>query len=144
MLEEILNHIHNFFVVKNGVHRGSFVISSNTISLDFLQEGQYFRIKGSVFNDGIYQYPTTELHNEEFTGEIWAMAIPLSFIALVTEIEAWITKYGSVVDSPYSGESWKGYSYTKATGGSGDEAGSGTYGWQDAFKTKLNPWRKIS
>lgn len=143
MLEEILNHIHNFFVVKGGVHSGNFVISSNTISLDFLQEGQYFRIKGSVFNDGVYQYPTEELQDEEFSGEIWAMAIPPSFIALVADIEAWNDKYGDAINSPYSAESWKGYSYTKATGGSGSGA-SGTYGWQDAFNTKLNAWRKIS
>lgn len=142
MLEEILNHIHNFFVVKGGVHRGKFIISSNTITLDFLQEGQYFRIKDSVFNDGVYQYPAEELQDEEFLGEIWAMAIPHSFIALCGEIEAWVTKYGSDVNSPYQAESWKGYSYTKASGSSSD--GSGSVGWQDIFRSRLNPWRKIS
>lgn len=141
MLEEILNHIHNFFVVKDGVHRGKFEISSSTILLDFLQEGQYFRIKGSVFNDGVYQYPADELEDEEFVGEIWAMAIPRKFIALCNEIDAWNTKYGDSINSPYQSESWKGYSYTKASAADGS---SSSLGWQDVFKSKLNPWRKIS
>jgi hypothetical protein len=140
MLEEILNHIHNFFEVRDGIHRGKFVISSNTISLDFLQEGQYFRIVGSIFNDGVYQYPAEGLQDEEFIGEIWAMAIPKSFITLCGEIEAWVIKYSSYADSPYQSESWKGYSYTKASGLNGD----GKVGWQDVFSSKLNPWRKIS
>ena len=143
MLEEILNFIHNFFVVKNGIHVGNFVISSNTISLDFLQEGQYFRIKGSVFNDGVYQYPATKLIDEEFRGEIWAMAIPPSFIALCGDIEAWQNKYGDYVDSPYQSESWKGYSYTKSSGSSSGD-GSADTGWRDVFKSRLNAWRKIS
>jgi hypothetical protein len=143
LLEEILNHIHNFFVVRNGVHRGNFVISSNTISLDFLQDGQYFRIVGSVFNDGVYQYPAEGLHDEEFFGEIWAMAIPDSFIALYNDINAWDSKYKDALESPYQSESWKGYSYTKASVVNGN-GGTSDAGWQYAFKSRLNPWRKIS
>lgn len=142
MLEEILNHIHNFFVVKDGIHVGDYVISSGTLSLDFLQEGQYFRIKGSVFNDGVYVYPAEELHDEEFSGEIWAMALPPGFIALYNEIDDWCDNYQNVVDSPYQSESFGGYSYTKAT--FGGSSGDSSVNWQNVFKSKLNPWRKIS
>ena len=38
---------------------GEFEISNNSIDLsDYnVHEGQYIRIVGSVFNDGVYQYP---------------------------------------------------------------------------------------
>ena len=139
MLEEILLNIHNFFVVKQGVHRGKFQISSNTINLEFLQENQYFRIVGSVFNDGVYKYPANDLIDEEFEGEIWAMAVPSSVIELSNEIGEWMESNEQYLNSPYTSESFGGYSYTKATGNSGS-----VIGWQDVFKNKLDPWRKIS
>lgn len=140
MLEEILNHIHNFFVVRNGVHRGRYTISSNTISLDFLQEGQYFRIVGSIFNDGVYKYPTNKLNDEIFDGEIWALAIPNSLISIAKEIEDWVEAYGGIVQSPYQSESFGGYSYTKSTSSSSSE----TTDWRIMFKDRLNVWRKLS
>lgn len=140
MLEEILNQIHNFFVVKDGVHKGNFVISSSALSLDFLQEGQYFRVVGSVFNDGVYQYPADGLQDEEFVGEIWAMAVPPKFIALVSEIETWMNNNKKYVESPFTSESYSGYySYTKGTSANGSQIG-----WQDVFASRLNPWRKLS
>ena len=102
MLEEILLNIHNFFVVKQGVHRGKFQISSNTINLEFLQENQYFRIVGSVFNDGVYKYPANDLIDEEFEGEIWAMAVPSSVIELSNEIGEWMEANEQYLNSPYT------------------------------------------
>ena len=77
MVGVVLNHLNNYFVVKDGIHRDTFTIENGSVSLDFLQNGQYFKIIGSVFNDGIYQYPVTGLTDEEFEGEIWAMAVPM-------------------------------------------------------------------
>ena len=140
MLEEILQSIHNFFVVKDGIHRGKFQISSNTIDVDFLQDGQYFRIVGSIFNDGVYVYPLADgLTDEEFVGEIWAMAVPPKVIALSNEIEDWMETNEQYLNSLYQSESFGGYSYTKPTNKNG-----GNIGWQDVFESKLNPWRKIS
>ena len=88
MLTEICAEIRNYFEVPNGRHFGTFTISGGSIApLDFLQEGQYFRIVGSVFNDGVYQYPATSLTDEVFEGAVWAMALPPSLIALTAEIE---------------------------------------------------------
>ena len=64
MLEKILRNLRNFFVVKDGVHEGTYAIESGTFSVDFLQHGQYFKIHGSVFNDGVYQYPVDNLRDE--------------------------------------------------------------------------------
>lgn len=138
MLEQILQHIHNFFVQHT--YSGKFVISSGGIDLSFLQEGQYFRIKGSVFNDGVYQYPASDLHDEEFSGEIWAMAVPPMLVDISLEIKDWVEANKGALESPYQSESFGGYSYTKAS----SATTGGAIGWQDVFKSKLDPWRKLS
>ena len=88
MLTELLAEIRNYFEVPNGRHFGKFEISGGSIApLDFLQEGQYFSIIGTVFNDGVHQYPAADLTDEVFHGAVWAMAVPPTLIALSAEIE---------------------------------------------------------
>ena len=138
MLTELLAEIRNYFEVPNGRHFGKFTISGGSIApLDFLQEGQYFRIVGSVFNDGVYQYPATSLTDEVFEGAVWAMAVPPTLIALAAEIKAY-NESDAGKPSPYTSESFGGYSYTKATDTSG-----APIGWQKAFASRLNKWRKL-
>lgn len=148
MLTEICHELKNWF--DKSRYFGTFVISDGSIvsrndgTMD-LQDGQYFRIIGSIFNDGVHQYPTTDLVDEEFEGAVWALAIPADFLAIVSEIEAWVAKYGAVDSaamSPFSSESFGGYSYSKSGGGSSDSA-SGAGSWQSAFGSRLNKWRKI-
>ena len=137
-LTEICAELRNYFEVPNGRHFGKFEINGGTVApLDFLQEGQYFRIVGSVFNDGVYQYPPTSLTDEEFDGAVWAMALPPSVVALAAEIKAYNNSDAGKA-SPYTSESFGGYSYTKAT----DESGA-PIGWQKAFASRLNRWRKL-
>lgn len=142
MLEQVLTHIHNWFIVPDGIHSGMFRIEGGGITLPFLRDGQYFRILGSVFNDGLHRYgPAMEaLTDEEFNGTVWALAVPRAVIELAGEISTWEEKYGAVIASPYTSESFGGYSYTKASG-AGDSAGSGS--WQAAFRARLNPYRKL-
>ena len=84
MLDEILAEIRNYFTVS--VHSGDFEVIGGRLSpLDFLQNGQYFRIVGSVMNDGVYRYPYSGLTDETFSGEIWALAVPPTLIALAAE-----------------------------------------------------------
>ena len=139
MLEQVLMNIRNWFIVDGGVHPGTFTIEEGGIALPFLANGQYFRIKGSIFNDGLYQYPATNLVDEEFSGAIWALAIPPAVIDLADEIQKWQDKNREVVASPYKSESFGGYSYSKAT----DAETGGTITWQSVFKKQLNIWRKI-
>lgn len=141
MLEQILDYIHNYF--EKDIVRGTFTISSGELPLDFLLENQYFRIVGSVFNDGVHQYPAM-LTDETFTGEIWAMAIPPRFLSVVDDIETWMGKYGGAIESPYQSESFGGYSYTKKSGGSSGSSGNDVGSWQSVFASSLNAWRKIS
>ena len=138
MLTEICAEIRNYFEVPNGRHFGTFTISGGSIApLDFLQEGQYFRIVGSVFNDGVYQYPASDLTDEVFEGAVWAMALPPSIIALAAEIKTYNDSDAGKA-SPYTSESFGGYSYTKAT-----DANGAPIGWQKAFASRLNKWRKL-
>ena len=147
-LSEICRELNNYFEYKDRLF-GHFSIVGSTLTYedgavaDYLQDGQYYRLVGSVFNDGVHVFSTSNpkefQRDEEFTGAIWAMAIPPEFIALNAEIDAWVEKNADVLNSPFQSESFGGYSYTKASGGST----SGGITWQSAFAARLNKWRKI-
>ena len=139
MLEQVLMHLKNWFLVPGGIHEGTYTIEDGGIALPFLANGQYFRIFGSVFNDGLHQYPASDLKAETFEGTVWALAVPQAVIDLATEIEAWQKKNGDASVSPYQSESFGGYSYSKAT----DSASGGAVTWQSAFSSRLNAWRKL-
>ena len=139
MLEQVLMHLKNWFLVPGGIHEGTYTIEDGGITLPFLANGQYFRICGSVFNDGLHQYPSGDLRNETFDGSVWALAIPRTVIELAAEIESWETKNGDASRSPFASESFGGYSYSKATG----SASGGAVTWQTAFRSRLNAWRKL-
>ena len=139
MLEQVLMNIRNWFPVKGGIYSGTFTIKDGGITLPFLAEGQYFRICGSVFNDGLHQYNVLDLTDETFTGTIWALAIPQPIIDFADEIQKWQDKNADSLSSPYSSESFGGYSYSKATN---SETG-GAETWQSHFKQQLSAWRKI-
>lgn len=59
MLEQVLRHLNNWFLVE--IHEGTFAVENGSIALPFLLNNQYFRICGSVFNDGLHQYPAADL-----------------------------------------------------------------------------------
>ena len=139
MLEQVLMNIRNWFPVKGGIPSGTFTIKDGGITLPFLADGQYFRICGSVFNDGLHQYNVLDLVDETFTGTIWALAIPKAVIELADEIQKWQEKNGDASVSPYQSESFGGYQYSKAT----DAETGGAVTWQSAFKQQLSAWRKI-
>lgn len=99
-----------------------------------LVDGQYFRIVGSLFNDGVHQNGINELKDENFTGSVWLMAVPSEVLDLVAEIDKWEKDNSSQINSPYTSESYGGYSYTKD---------SKKTTWQGAFASALSKWRKI-
>ena len=134
-----MKSINNFFEDENGYHYGTWEIKDGLITLPFLLNNQYFRIIGSVFNDGVYKYDANlELVDETFDGTIVALKPPKAFIDLVTEITAYQYDFGSKV-TPYTSESFLNYSYTKASG----TDGTGQITWMDAYKKRLNQWRKL-
>ena len=132
MLETVLMYLNNWFAV--GRYDDTYTIEDGGITLPFLANGQYFRIVGSLFNDGVYQYPA-KLTDETFDGSVWALAIPKALLSTVEEITAWTAKNGD--GGPYTSESFGGYSYSKATNSKGLAVG-----WRDVFSAQLAPWKK--
>lgn len=144
MLNELCQELKNYFDKAQPKFFGQIVVEDGKITneefLAAIKPNQYFRIVGSIFNDGVYCFKEElSLEDETFDGAIWLMAIPKDFLALATEIEDWQTKYGDALNSPYTSESFGGYSYSKASG----KNGGGAVTWQDAFATRLNLYRRI-
>lgn len=136
MLEQVLTYLNNWFLVD--IYEGTFTIQDGGITLPFLQNGQYFRIMGSVFNDGLYQYPSDSLVDEEFSGTVWTLAVPKAVIQTAKEMTTWEAKNGAAASGPYQSESFGGYSYSKASGSSA----SGTMTVFDAFSSRLRAYKK--
>lgn len=151
-LTALCRELKNYFTKDEDKYLGEYSISggvltlSGTAAYDVLQEGQYFRIVGSVFNDGVYQYPVTGLTDETFDGAIWAMKVPKEVFTLLDEINEWQEKYGSsdAAQSPFQSESFGGYAYTKGTvAGLANNKGASPGSWQWQFASRLDKWRKI-
>lgn len=146
MLEQILMELQNWFRVRDdvdGIHPGTYTITDGGIALTFLVPGQYFRIMGSVFNDGLHRYgPDMEaLTDETFEGTIWALAIPKAVVDAASEAEEWIKKYGDRAMGPYSSESLAGqYSYTKDTAAADSVSKTGI---PSHILAKVNGYRKL-
>ena len=136
MLETILQYLNNWFV--RGIYAGDYEIKDGSIVLPFLVDGQYFRIFGSLFNDGLHKYPDDGLVSERFNGTVWALAVPRAVVQLADEIAAWEQKNGAAAAGPYTSESFGGYSYTRAAASDGRPLG-----WQDVFSARLSRWRKV-
>ena len=110
-----------------------------------LAEGQYYRVIGSTFADGVHIYPDADNKQENFDGAVWAMAVPPPVIKLATEIAAWRAKYeapDAASMSPFMSESFGGYSYQKGSAFTSANT-SGSVGWQSVFAARLNALRKI-
>lgn len=139
-LTELCAHLRNWFVRSDADRRvGTFEVVGGSIDLPWLAEGQYFRIIGSVFNDGVWQNPAVGLIDEVFDGAVWAMAVPPDAVSLAEEITAWETKYRDAAESPYQSESFGGYTYTKAAA----DTAAGGLSWTTVFRSRLNRWRKL-
>lgn len=157
-LEQVLYHIHNWFerdamsVTDCEIQDGSLPASvSSQIPL-----GAWYRIEGSYLNEGLHlrldEFPEGEsegLTDETFTGTVTVLAIPHALLLVAERISDWAAANAEAMSkaasSPYQSESFGGYTYSmKDFGGSSGSASSGSGGWQSAFASDLNPWRKVS
>jgi hypothetical protein len=130
--------VHNFFVVPDGIHIDTFTVKNGSLILPFLADGQYFRIVGSIFNDGVYVYPAEGLTDETFRGGVWAMAPERAFLDIVSEISAY-TETDAAKATPYQSESFGGYSYSFNARRDSDDPTA----WQTVYRKRLNRWRKL-
>lgn len=135
MIERICAEIKNYF--NSCIIADSFEIVDGVLDLpDCVQDGQYFRIIGSIFNDGVYKAPSSGLVDECFDGAVWAMAVPPAVVDLAAEIEAW-NQSGAAKPSAYTSESFGGYSYTKGTRSNGTPIT-----WVDVFADRLKEYKR--
>ena len=156
MLTELCGYLKNWFVTE--MLYGDFIITNGVITYADgkalpLQSGQYFRIirktsnsDGALFNDGVFMYSNEGIEpalvDESWKGSIWTMAIPQEVLEYAEQISAWKTKYENIDSqalSPFSSESFQGYSYNKQAGADG----SGGAGWQSIYGPKLARYRKV-
>lgn len=143
-ITDFCEELHNWFDVDRIF--GTFTISNSEITVPdgYLQENQYFRIVGSVFNDGVYKYPSNELIDETFDGAVWAMAVPPAAIALFEKIQEWDAQYGNSAAnySPYTSETFHHYSRSQhiATNSKGEIV---QQTWQGVFRKELSRFRKL-
>lgn len=140
-LNDLCGEVNNYF--DKSRFFGTFEVSDGSIDLaeTGIVTNQYFRIVDSMFNDGVYKYPVSDLEDETFDGAVWLMSVPSEVLSLLADINTWVAKFGAVdgqANSPYTSESYSGYSYSKDT--SNGDAGS----WQSQFKSRLNKYRKLS
>jgi len=140
VLTEICQYLHNWFIKdRTDIHLDTFKIENGAVVPSFeIKQGQYFRIIGSTFNDGVYKFPTNDLKDEIFDGAVWTMHVPPQLITLSEEIKGWTDTNSSNTDNIYESESFAGYTYKLRTGANG-----GNYTWKDAFNSKLKAYKKL-
>ena len=105
-LAELCKELNNYFncdKYRDGIP-GKYVIDhgildlSELITKGALQDGQFFRLSGSVFNDDVYQFSTStpnDMTDETFEGILWPMSVPREVTSLLSDINLWISKYGT-------------------------------------------------
>ena len=147
MLTEICAEIRNYFSLDEDKFFGDFAVENGAITPSLsLEENQYYRIVGSVFNDGVHNENDVLTDEPTFKGAIWKMRVPQTVLDLSDEIAAWQAENGNVQSanmSPYTSESFGGYSYSKGSGGASQSgAGASAVTWQTMFAKRLNPYRK--
>lgn len=143
MLTEICAEIKNYFSDESDRIIGDFEIVNGTISPAVeMQSGQYYRIVGSVFNDGVHRSDDVLDDETTFHGAVWLMRVPSVILDLDAEITRWCSENASALNSPYTSESFGGYSYSRMTKSDG-KGGMSAVGWQDVFASRLKPYRKV-
>lgn len=147
MLTEICAEIKNYFAYESDRHFGDFSVVNGEIVPSLSFPTDYIRIVGSHKNDGVHKLSDHDLIDEDtFVGAVWIMSPPKAFLDLAADIAAWQEKNGatdSVAMSPFTSESFGGYSYAKASGGS-DSGSVGTgASWKTAFASRLSLYRRI-
>lgn len=140
VLDEVCAEIRNYFTDDKDKHIGDFKIENGVISPPFtFPQTTLIRISGSRYNDGVH-YSNELLIDETFHGGVWIMSPPQAFLDLIEEIEQWQTKncgVDSPAMSPFTSESFGGYSYSKA--GATEQSG---ITWQSAYANRLKIYRK--
>ena len=165
-IEQICAETHNYFDTDRIID--TYEIENGIISLPFLVEGQFFRIVGSKFNDGVYVYTSTGIVRSASWNDVlkdnpnWAA---------LTGVEWGKLEHQELIDETFRGGIWPmrmpravvelakeiaDYNASDAAKASPftSESISGHYSyskanvtdsaWQKVFAAKLNRYRKAA
>jgi hypothetical protein len=148
MMTELCLYLNNWFFYDQPQYFGSFKVEDGRlIFLDGdmgILSNQYYRIEGSVFNNGVHKHGSEHLIDETFNGSVRLMAVPKDVETLATEISDWQKKYGgadSMNMSPFQSESLGQYSYSK--GSVGSKSSSSVPTWQSVYADRLRRYKKL-
>lgn len=140
MLSEICGELCNYFEDRSNIQRGEFTARGGFLFLPNVKEGQFIRIVGSTFNDGVHMYPCYTLQDETFSGTIYALQIPPELVEIATQLATSrnTAAASGEATNPYIMESFNGYQYTRATDAHGAPAD-----WRVLYASKFDKWRKL-
>lgn len=142
ILDEICFELKNYFSLHKDRIIGDFSVANGKVVPPLsLLDNQYYRIVGSVFNDGIHRKDDLLIDEPTFHGAVWLMRIPQDILDLADDIEKWMDENAKIIDSPYMSESFGGYNYSKGSNYDGTHGLS----WknQSNFSHRLNKYRRI-
>ena len=148
LAEEVLSHLHNWFVKDTAVFENVEVSDGNPpddISA-FVPDNAFYRLQGTYLNDGLHRMgdPDDTLQDESIDRVLVSvLAIPRPLLLIIDEIEAWNEKYGEISTGPFFSEKFGGYEYQIRGFSSYGVSGSPLAGWRLAFANRLNPWRRM-
>lgn len=147
-VETVMRSINNYFetgYIQTTVHIENGVITPSTM----LQIGEYIAICGSYYHNGVWKVGEgftltdcpADTPSETFTGRVWFLHPPASFLNLCDEISDFDT------ENPVGAsrvESLGSYSYTKyGYTSEGAATGGGAQTWQGVFSLLLAPYRHM-
>lgn len=129
----VMRHCRNYF--ERSYIDGKCTIESGALVSPALADGRYIAIKGSAYNDGVHQIGVDALTDEVFTGRVWLLSPPASFVGLAEEIAEYDRKNPA---GAYLSESFGAYSYQRAANTQGQAAS-----WQTAFADRLRGYQLL-
>lgn len=124
----VMRHCRNYF--QRGYIDGEFHIADGAFEFPALADANYIAISGSAHNDGVHHLGDVrdKLIDETFTGRVWMLYPPKSFVDLCAEISEYDDKNPA---GAYVSESFGEYSYSR-----GVKDGK-INDWQAAFFSRL-------
>lgn len=165
-IEALCGETHNYHETDRVI--GEYTIENGNISLPFLVNGQFFRIHGSKFNDGVYIYSKDYIIRDATWGDILNDNINWGSL---TEEDWGNLKHAELIDESFTGAIWpmrmpraflklaqeiETYNESEAAKASPytSESISGHYSytkasvtdsaWENVFSAKLKRWRKVA
>ena len=150
-LERVLGHIHNWFERDRVKVTGCRVEGGSLPDgvLSGVPDGVWYRIEGSYLNDGLHVTGDPDLTDETFDGTVTVLAVPRPLLRVAGQVADWMSANAEArskaMSSPYQSESFGGYSYSMRDLGDGSSGYTGGLnGWEAAFASDLNQWRRVS